>query len=178
MRLRQLGTTQSVKFFPPPEVYQSILDLRKKSKRDRIDSYDVVCWLLEQTCNGIEQLQPLYYAQGMDFCRRTQASLDNSNFLINEAHREAYLDSLRQIEQQSLAQLYGVKAKKKTVKALTSSSPQIIPFIDELKSRREAFQDSGEVSKIRFLSSLFPDPQIASFSQYIISYCPYPSETI
>jgi hypothetical protein len=95
MRLRQLGTTQSVKFFAPPEVYQSILDLRGKSKGERIDSYDVICWLLEQTCRGIEQLQPLYYAQGMDFCRRTQASLDNSDFLANEVHREAYLSSIR-----------------------------------------------------------------------------------
>ncbi|KAE9368715.1 hypothetical protein N431DRAFT_547638 [Stipitochalara longipes BDJ] len=144
MRLRQLGTTQSVRFFTPPEVQQSILDLRKKSKGDKIDSYDVICWLLEQTCNGIEQFQPLYYAQGMDFCRRMQASLDNLDFLVNEDQREAYLSSVRQIEQQSLSQLYGVKAKKKPIKILTSSSPQIIPFMDELESRREAFQDSGE----------------------------------
>jgi hypothetical protein len=70
-------------FFAPPEVHQSILDLREKRNGDTIDSYDVLCWLLEQTCSGIEQLQPLYHLQGMEFCRRTQAALDNSDFLIN-----------------------------------------------------------------------------------------------
>lgn len=144
MRLRQLGSTQSVMFFAPPEVHQSILDLREKRNGDTIDSYDVLCWLLEQTCSGIEQLQPLYYSQGMEFCRRTQAALDNSDFLINTEQREAYLTSLRQIEQQSLAKLYGVSAKKKPVKALTSTSPQVAPFMKELESLRQAFQDSGQ----------------------------------
>ena len=41
MRLRQLGTSQSVTFFIPPEVHQVIADLRKKSKYDWIDSHDV-----------------------------------------------------------------------------------------------------------------------------------------
>lgn len=41
MRLRQLGTSQSITFFIPPEVHQVILDLRRKSTRDIIDSNDV-----------------------------------------------------------------------------------------------------------------------------------------
>jgi hypothetical protein len=87
MRLRQLATTQEIVFFAPPEVHQSILDLRKKSSEDKIDSYDVVCWLLEQTCSGIEQLQPLYYSQGIDFCRRTQAALSYPD-ISDEIERE------------------------------------------------------------------------------------------
>ena len=68
MRLRQLATTQSVTFFAPPEVHQSILDLCQKGPTELINSSHVVRWLLEQTCSGIEQLQPLYYAQGMITC--------------------------------------------------------------------------------------------------------------
>jgi len=90
MRLRQLGTSQSITFFAPPEVHQSILDLRKKTSGDPINSYDVICWLLEQTCSGIEQLQPLYFSQGADFCRRVQATLDHSDFVVNPQQREAY----------------------------------------------------------------------------------------
>lgn len=41
MRLRQLKTTQRITFFAPPEVHQSILDLRGKTERDKLDSYDV-----------------------------------------------------------------------------------------------------------------------------------------
>jgi len=56
MRLRQLAISQSVIFFAPPEVHQSILNLRGKTGLDHIDSHDVIIWLLEQTCCNIEQL--------------------------------------------------------------------------------------------------------------------------
>jgi len=41
MRLRQLASLQSVVFFAPPEVNQSILDLRRKMSSVQIDSRDV-----------------------------------------------------------------------------------------------------------------------------------------
>ena len=143
MRLRQLGTTQSVVFFAPPEVHQSILDLRRKKQFDYIDSYDVICWLLEQTCNGIEQLQPLYFSQGADFCRRIQASLDNSSFFSNLAHRESYLQAVRTMEQQTLEQLYGVHKQVKSGSTAVKYSPKIASFMKELNSRRKGFQDTG-----------------------------------
>lgn len=62
MRLRQLGTTQSITFIAPPEVDQSILDMRQKGRTGYIDSYDVIVWLLTQTCDNIRDLQPLHYA--------------------------------------------------------------------------------------------------------------------
>jgi hypothetical protein len=42
-----------------------------------------ICWLLDNSCDSIEQLQPLYHSQGIDFCRRTQAALDNPDYLTN-----------------------------------------------------------------------------------------------
>ena len=56
MRLRQLGTTQSVVWFAPPEVHQSILDCQGKGASAHIDSSDVVMWLLEQTCRFTRKL--------------------------------------------------------------------------------------------------------------------------
>jgi hypothetical protein len=41
MRLRQLGTTQSVVFFAPPEVHQGILDSQHKLHGESVDSRDV-----------------------------------------------------------------------------------------------------------------------------------------
>ena len=106
MRLRQLGSTQSITFFAPPEVHQSILDLCNKKHGDHLDSFDVICWLLEQTCSGNEQLQQLYFAQGADFCCRSYAAWKNSRFLTDVEHRTAYLQVLQQPEQQTLERLY------------------------------------------------------------------------
>ena len=41
MRLRQLGTTQSITFLYGPDVHQSIADLRNKDLTSPIDSEDV-----------------------------------------------------------------------------------------------------------------------------------------
>jgi hypothetical protein len=144
MRLRQLGTTQSVVFFAPPEVCHSIQDLFDKSNHDELTSFDVVCWLVEQTCSGIEQLHPLYYAQGIDFCQRTQALLDNPNIDTDGEQREAYLGSVRQVEQQTLEQLYGAKKKAKTQATYSGMAKKLAKYIAELQVRRKAFEDSGQ----------------------------------
>lgn len=130
-------------FFAPPEVHQCILDLRSKRYGDPIDSHDVICWLLEQTCSGIEQIQPLYYSQGAEFCRRTQAASDNTDFLCNESQREAYLGALQQTEQQTLKQFYEPRTKSKPATAHGTLSPQIAGFMKELNTRRRGFQDTG-----------------------------------
>ena len=143
MRLRQLATTQAIVFIAPPEVHQSILDLRTKRLGDFIDSSDVVCWLLEQTCSGIEQMQPLFYSQGLDFCNRMQAAVDNAAFLTDIGQREAYLGILRQKEQQTLAQLYKPAKKLRAPTANTNYSPELNAFMKELYNRRKAFQDTG-----------------------------------
>ncbi|KAF2135526.1 uncharacterized protein K452DRAFT_303485 [Aplosporella prunicola CBS 121167] len=145
MRLRQLATTQSIKFFAPPEVHQSILDLRKKTTVDWIDSSDVVYWLLEQTCNGIEQLQPLYYSQGVDFCHRSQAGIDNPDILMDAEQRKAYVKAVRQKEHQTLEQLYSGKASKASKPTTKSGdySQGISAYMKELNQRRKRFQDFG-----------------------------------
>jgi hypothetical protein len=78
MRLRELGTTQSVAFVAPPEVYRSIQDLvypeeEETGHRKPLVSADVVQWLLEQSCKANDQMTSLHVAQGLDFCRRTDA---------------------------------------------------------------------------------------------------------
>lgn len=144
MRLRQLGTTQSVVIFSPPEVHQSILDLRKKGPKENLSSYDVICWLLEQTCRGIEQLQPLYYSQGIDYCRRASAALENQNFLEDDDQRESFLKSIRQFEQRTLEQLYGSRSAPKTSTNIASFSPDVANFVKDLDNLKKGFQDSGD----------------------------------
>lgn len=142
MRLRQLGTSQSIVFFAPPEVHQSIIDLRQKSY-EPIDSYDVICWLVEQTCVGIEQIQPLYISQGTDFCRRNQAASDHPNFLVDPNQRDAYLNALRQTEHQTLEQLYKPRIKPKPARISNAFCPEIAGFMKEINNRRRDFRDCG-----------------------------------
>ena len=106
MRMRQLGTTQSIAFVAPPEVHQSILDVCNKKPSDRLDSSHIVTWLLDQTCITNQELQPLYFAQGKDFCQRTQAAETWNEPLTKPKHRDAYMEILRQQERQDLEELY------------------------------------------------------------------------
>lgn len=139
MRLRKLGSTQSIAFFAPPEVHQSIMDLQNKSHGDYLDSSDVVYWLLEQTCSVNEQLQPLYFAQGIDFCRRAHAALAYSGFLNNPEHRSMYLNVLEQPERQTLEQLYRPRLNSKTSTSTESLFPRLHTFMKELRMRQQGF---------------------------------------
>jgi hypothetical protein len=163
MRLRQLATSQAVTFFAPPEVHQSILHLRKKIRGDTVDSHDVICWILEQTCDGIEQLQPLYYSQGSDFCRRIQAASNNPNFLVDSEQRSAYISVLKQKEQQTLQQLYQPRAKSKSklVAGEDPTSLRLVQFMKELGTRRKAFQDTGNAVHSSALQEVEQEKEVA-----------------
>ncbi|KAF3192372.1 hypothetical protein TWF225_000621 [Orbilia oligospora] len=179
MRLRKLGTTQSIMFFAPPEVHQSIVDTQQKQFYSPMDSQDVVAWLLQQTCAGIEQLQPLYFAQGMDFCRRIQAASDNPDFLEDPRQLGPYLNTLRQPEQQTLRQMYEPKQGHKASAAIQYPSPEIGKFMDELKIRRRGFQDTGEAVHGSALQEVEQEREVAFEIESVrevqkpIHYTPY-----
>ncbi|PBP24232.1 hypothetical protein BUE80_DR004858 [Diplocarpon rosae] len=148
MRLRQLGTTQSLVFFAPSEVSQSILEMRRdlpggKQSVNEIDSSDVVRWLLEQTCRGMDQLLPLYFSQGIDFCRRNQAALNDPDYLTKAPQRERYVRCLLQKEQQTLEQFYGDTGKPKLMTVKEKFCPELGKFMAKLESLRQSYQDTG-----------------------------------
>ncbi|KAI5863834.1 hypothetical protein GGS23DRAFT_516098 [Durotheca rogersii] len=143
MRLRQLGTTQSVVFFAPPEVNQSIRDLCAKKDNEWISSRDVIHWLINNTCDGIEQLQPLYYSQGVDFCNRMQAIDEFPDFLTDDDQRAGFIDAIKHTERQTLQKLYGPQTKAKA-SSVTRWNPKIAEFVEKLEMRRKNFQDTGQ----------------------------------
>ncbi|RYP92931.1 hypothetical protein DL770_000981 [Monosporascus sp. CRB-9-2] len=138
------GTTQGVTFFAPPEVNQSIRDICMKKDTEEVDSKDVIYWLLNNTCNHLESLQPLFYAQGVDFCNRMQAAVDFPDFLEDDEQRAAYVAAIRQTERQTLQQLYAPQTKVKAKPIGMRSNPQIAKFARELENRRKEFQDTGQ----------------------------------
>ncbi|KAI0406964.1 hypothetical protein F4802DRAFT_605810 [Xylaria palmicola] len=107
MRLRQLQTTQSLCFYGPPEVDRSIRNFHHLGPGERIDSSHVIAWLLEQTCRSVEDLQGLYVAQGIDFCRRTDAVWRCKNFMKRDTERNSLLEVLKQPERKTIKELYG-----------------------------------------------------------------------
>ncbi|KAH8712054.1 hypothetical protein GQ44DRAFT_752359 [Phaeosphaeriaceae sp. PMI808] len=145
MRLRQLGTTQSVVFFAPPEVHQSIVDVAKIPPYQKPNSAHIIHWLLHSTCEQLESLSPLFYSHGVDFCRRTQGALDNPSFFHNKNHKTEYLQALRQQERRSLVRLYEPKDKTQATEnqTVTYTASRLKDFAKELNARRRAFQDSG-----------------------------------
>ncbi|KAH7115923.1 hypothetical protein B0J11DRAFT_571692 [Dendryphion nanum] len=143
MRLRLLGTTQSIVFFSPPEVHQSILDLRNKDEDYNPNSADVIFWLLIQTCNAIEQLEPLYYSQGCAYLRRVQAKLDCPDFILNETQREQYLAMIVTKELNTLKQQYGPKSAVRNSSKRIEYAPSLQDFDSNLQKRKQEFQDRG-----------------------------------
>ncbi|KAF1962412.1 hypothetical protein CC80DRAFT_400484 [Byssothecium circinans] len=155
MRLRLLGQSQAVTFFSPQEVHQSILDLSMPSSidgsRDRlsgvssphqVSSSDVIYWLLNRSCETIEQLEPLYFAQGNTYTQQIQAKNDFPDFFERPFQRERLLASLRSKELFSLKQLY--EPTRRPTNALRANfMPSLKPFVKELIKRKNAFQDRG-----------------------------------
>ncbi|KAI0172821.1 hypothetical protein GGR52DRAFT_591328 [Hypoxylon sp. FL1284] len=136
MRLRQLQTTQSVTFFAPPDVDQSIKDFCHPTVGERLDSSHVIAWLLEQTCHVNEDLQSLYVAQGLDFCRRTDAVWRHGRHITDAMHRTRLLDVLQQPERQTLEELYGGASTSSGSGSTDSLSyPQLLAFADKLRMR-------------------------------------------
>jgi hypothetical protein len=149
MRMRLLGVSQSVSWFAPPEVDQSIRDtcgVPKGRLNDRLNSSHVVKWILEQSCSAVELLQPLYYSQGTDYCRRTRAAENFADFVNDPTDRQDFLRVVRMAEHHTLKYLYHPSSKKSvaqpkeggiTLSALTR------PFVKRLKEIKRGFIDTG-----------------------------------
>ena len=121
MRLRKLAHGQSLVFFAPPEVHQSIIDVTGRPANE-LTGYDVVAWSLEQSCLGIERSQPLRVIQGVSHQRR-QHMLDTflgqfsgHNDLAKDISRSnKIVKRFREKEEQTLQDLYGPTSVVKDV---------------------------------------------------------------
>ncbi|KAL9020409.1 MAG: hypothetical protein Q9185_002383 [Variospora sp. 1 TL-2023] len=144
MRLRQLAISQSIVFIAPPEVHQSLLNTRKKHRRGILDSYDVIIWLLEQTCCNIEQLQPLYVSQGLEYCRRRVAARRFQETGYNTGDIKSYLRVLEQPEKYSLEELYAPDRKIKSPPIDSSGSTEITKYLKILDTMKKEIRNTGD----------------------------------
>ncbi|KFA51508.1 hypothetical protein S40293_06317 [Stachybotrys chartarum IBT 40293] len=161
MRLRQLGSTQSVAFIMPPEVHRNILDLRPSDGQAHspVVSADVVYWLLEQSCKANENMISLHAAQGFDFCRRTNALWKYSNSLDHPKDRLQLLDAIQQPEDRTLEQLYGPRQSSSTAGSIAQLEFECLQAfaanlsqqeLDPLGGYSSAFEEVEQEREVEF----------------------------
>lgn len=161
MRLRHLATMQSVVFFAPPEVHQSILNVTGKGWYDTVYSRDVIFWLLEQTCRSIEQIQPLYISQGIDYCQRTLSALTNEKAASDAEERAQYLKVLEQPEQYSLEHLYGPRKKARAHPVSIADVPLLDEYSRKLFHMRETLRDTTDTVQALAHSEVEQEREVA-----------------
>ena len=137
------------------------MDLQGTTSGSVTDSRDVIRWLLEQTCIGLEQLQPLYYAQGLDFCQRSQSAIENSELLSSSKQCALYLAKLRRDELQTLERMYKPKKREKSVIKAEDFVPSIREFIIKLVAIRRGFEDSNYVAHASALEEVEQEREVA-----------------
>ncbi|KAI1337630.1 hypothetical protein F5Y15DRAFT_389781 [Xylariaceae sp. FL0016] len=188
MRLRLLRTSQSISFFAPPEVDQSIRALCKVQETVSPTSSDVVTWLLEQTCQVNGDLRGLYAAQGADFCRRTDIVWHNRDIWSNKSSQKRVLELLRQPESQTLEQLYGetpidsvstslsrisntrLQSFLENLRGQASSGNGVVGALEEVEQEREVQVQVEQVRQVQkrvtYTPHTFPGlhPNIESFA--------------
>ncbi|KAL2825471.1 hypothetical protein BDW59DRAFT_161697 [Aspergillus cavernicola] len=127
-RMRELGNGQSVAFFMPPEVKHNL------NKSDiTLTSFDVIQWVLEQTCDYLEKLQPLWAWQGMQHFRFMQAW----EALITDTPK-ALVAKVQEPEAKTLFQLYAPWEKSPysldTIQELAWSNPKVKELLQTWKA--------------------------------------------
>lgn len=146
MRMRLLGSTQSITLFAPLEVHFSICDAVGKPQHTRPTVEDVIYWLLDQTLRSNLQLQTLYTAQGANFVRRTNSLWERPNFLKNAEERKTVLRILRQNEASTLLELYGPhRTDKHGIGSASTKFPILASYLKELKGLKSLGGDADAI---------------------------------
>lgn len=154
LRLRKLGTTQSVVFLAPPEVHQAISKISDKKSGEVLDSSDVVKWILKTSAANLEALFPLFWSNGKSFLKRSQAAITNPGLLHHRPHTKGYLKVIRDVEKLTLFDLYTPKDSDKIDTSVKEyvSEPALEKMYKELDSLRKTFRDSGSVTHASILT--------------------------
>ncbi|EGO02943.1 hypothetical protein SERLA73DRAFT_28434, partial [Serpula lacrymans var. lacrymans S7.3] len=74
MRMCKLGNGHSLMFFAPLEVARGIREAAKKTSSDeRVDTLDILRWVMLETCTDIQQRASQWAQQGVDHQVRAAA---------------------------------------------------------------------------------------------------------
>lgn len=90
-----------------------------------------------------------------------QAAINHPDFLTDKSQRKAYVQAIKQDEQQTLQHLYEPKLKSRATGVQTSNNDTLKQFISELNTRRKAFQDTGKAVHASALQEVEQEREVA-----------------
>ncbi|KAK5382430.1 hypothetical protein LTR20_005937 [Exophiala xenobiotica] len=111
MRMRKLAVSQSVRFFAPPEVDNSIRAFLQQPA-GAIDSSHVVRWAIHQSCQALKSQKSIWTLRGLSHSRRRIAStlhLSDDGQVIDP---DRYLETIRERESRPVTELYGIRSRQ------------------------------------------------------------------
>ncbi|KAJ4352792.1 hypothetical protein N0V95_003954 [Ascochyta clinopodiicola] len=144
MRLRLLGQTQSVTFYSPPEVHQGILDRLNKGPLFHPDSAAVLAWVFGQTCDMLQQQEPSYFAQALQYMQQKQARLSYPDYLTDESSRVQFLAAVLMKEALLIKEMYQPGGSRRPgFSNVANWDPSLLENVKLLHDRQKQFQDNG-----------------------------------
>ncbi|XPS95694.1 hypothetical protein M3J09_004979 [Ascochyta lentis] len=144
MRLRLLGQTQSVTFYSPPEVHQSILDRLNRGPFFHPDSAAVLAWVFGQTCDVLQQQEPSYFAQALQYMQQKQARLSYPDYLTDDLSRSQFLAAMLMKEALLIKEMYQPGGSRRLGFSKVSCwDLSLQKDVKLLHDRQKQFQDDG-----------------------------------
>jgi hypothetical protein len=107
MRMRKLTVSQSVRWFACPEVDASIRALMKDSSA-KIDSFHVVRWALENSCEATKNQRLMWALKGMTHSRRRLAFARHASANGSITDSDKYISTIQERESRPVSEMYGI----------------------------------------------------------------------
>jgi hypothetical protein len=136
MRMRKLGTGQSVAFIVPDEISIKIRERTNKSPDVAIEVRDVICWSITETWQDLKRSMPLWAVQGERFER-------NKNRLRGAATTLADAEAFLEDEAQTLQARYKPYTQEESSQGLLKNWDLNNPNIAKIVTRCQEFEAMG-----------------------------------
>ncbi|KIV86455.1 hypothetical protein PV11_02066 [Exophiala sideris] len=107
MRMRKLAVSQSVRFFAPPEVDNSIRALLADPSVT-IDSSHVLRWVINESCEALKSQTLIWTLKGLSHSRRRIATANHVSDEGIVVNRDKYLSTIRERESRPVSEMYRV----------------------------------------------------------------------
>lgn len=128
MRMRKLAVSQSVRFFAPPEVDNSIRAFLKQPAAP-VDSSHVVRWAIHQSCQALKSQKSIWTLRGLSHSRRRIASMRHLSDDGQVSDPNRYLETIRERESRPVTELYGVRSRQERKIAFEPSADERVDTI-------------------------------------------------
>ncbi|KAF3921376.1 hypothetical protein ABW20_dc0108928 [Dactylellina cionopaga] len=159
MRMRKLGKGHSIVFCAPPDIESQILSI--SNGKTKVENVEVLKWALRETCKQTKKNAELWVAQGINYTLRSTAQ----EYYRKSKDWRMLRRHLFEAEQQSLQQLYDVKATRRDsyIARVSRQENSSNPLIREIVNRCQMFN----IDNIEELSGELDEEQEREIEQEV-----------